>query len=117
EGIMSKRRASHYRSGRSTDWLKIKCIQQGEFVVGGFTDPTNARIGFGALLLGAFNDRHELCYIGSVGTGFSAQRLRTLYQQLREIEVDSSPFVSSPPLDTVRGAHWVKPELVADVEF
>ena len=117
EGIMSKRRSSPYRSGRSTDWLKIKCVQQGEFVVGGFTDPSNARIGFGALLLGAYNDRNELCYIGSVGTGFSAQRLRTLYQQLRELEVDWSPFAYSPLLASIRAPHWVKPELVADVEF
>src|SRR5690606_17098343 len=117
EGIMSKRRGSPYRSGRSTDWLKIKCVQQGEFVVGGFTDPSNARIGFGALLLGAYNDRGELHYIGSVGTGFSAQRLRTLYQELRELEVDWSPFAYSALLASVRAAHWVKPELVADVEF
>jgi len=117
EGIMSKRRTSAYRSGRSTDWLKIKCVQQGEFVVGGFTDPSNARIGFGALLLGAYNDRGELVYIGSVGTGFSAQRLRTLYQQLRELEVDWSPFAYNSLLASVRAAHWVKPELVADVEF
>src|SRR5690606_33800258 len=82
EGIMSKRRSSAYRSGRTTDWLKIKCVQQGEFVVGGFPDPSNARIGFGALLLGASTGRGELWYIGSVGTGFSAPRLRTLYQQL-----------------------------------
>ena len=117
EGIMSKRRASHYRSGRTTDWLKIKCVQQGEFVVGGFTDPSNARIGFGALLLGAYDDRDELRYIGSVGTGFSAQRLRTLYQQLRELETETSPFSFNPSLELVRGAHWVKPELVADIEF
>lgn len=117
EGIMSKRRSSGYRSGRSADWLKVKCVQQGEFVIGGFTDPSNARIGFGALLLGAYNDRSELCYIGSVGTGFSAQRLRTLYQQLREIEVEGSPFAFDGGLEAVRGAHWVRPELVADVEF
>lgn len=117
EGIMSKRRTSHYRSGRSADWLKIKCVQQGEFVVGGFTDPSNARIGFGALLLGAYDDRDELRYIGSVGTGFSAQRLRSLYQLLRELEMETPPFAFSPSLEMVRGAHWVKPELVADIEF
>src|SRR5690606_32241171 len=64
-----------------------------------------------------YNDRNELCYIGSVGTGFSAQRLRTLYQQLRELEVDWSPFAYSPLLASIRAPHWVKPELVADVEF
>src|SRR5690606_3612709 len=109
EGIMSKRRRSHYSSGRSTDWLKIKCVQQGEFVVGGFTDPSNARVGFGALLLGAYDEEQELRFIGSVGTGFSAQRLRSLYQQLREIEVDESAFAYSSLLDGVRAAHWVRP--------
>ncbi|MGB7216916.1 MAG: DNA ligase D [Gammaproteobacteria bacterium] len=117
EGIMSKRRTSHYRSGRSTDWLKIKCVQQGEFVVGGFTDPSNARIGFGALLLGAYDEQGELRYIGSVGTGFSMQRLRTLYQELRELESETPPFAPSATLETVRGAHWVRPVLVADIEF
>src|SRR5690606_15867998 len=117
EGIMSKRRGSRYRSGRSTDWLKVKCIQQGEFVVGGFTDPSNARIGFGALLLGAYNDQNQLCYTGNVGTGFSAQRLRTLYQLLRELETDNSPFDMQGQRPNLRGVHWVKPELVADVEY
>ena len=117
EGIMSKRRTSRYRSGRTTDWLKVKCVQQGEFVIGGYTDPSNARIGFGALLLGAYNEQQELCYIGSVGTGFSAQRLRSLYQQLRELEVDWSPFTFNTPLESVRGAHWIRPDLVVDVEF
>ncbi len=117
EGIMSKRRTSPYRSGRSSDWLKIKCVQQDEFIVGGYTNPSNARIGFGALLLGAYNEQGELCYIGSVGTGFSAQHLRTLYQRLREIEVERAPFAQGRLLDAVRAAHWVRPELVADVEF
>src|SRR5690606_41876954 len=59
----------------------------------------------------------ELRYIGSVGTGFSMQRLRTLYQELRELETETSPFVPSTSLETVRGAHWVRPVLVADIEF
>jgi bifunctional non-homologous end joining protein LigD len=117
EGIMSKRRASHYRSGRTTDWLKIKCIEQGEFVVGGFTDPSSARIGFGALLLGIYNERGQLIYTGNVGTGFSAQRLRTLYQTLRELETDTCPFAAGVQRLSLRGVHWVRPELVADVEY
>jgi bifunctional non-homologous end joining protein LigD len=117
EGIMSKRRASQYRSGRMTDWLKVKCIEQGEFVVGGFTDPSSARIGFGALLLGIYNERGQLVYTGNVGTGFSAQRLRTLYQTLRELETDVCPFAAGAQRLSLRGVHWVRPELVADVEY
>jgi bifunctional non-homologous end joining protein LigD len=117
EGIMSKRRASHYHSGRTTDWLKIKCVEQGEFVVGGFTDPSSARIGFGALLLGVYNERGQLVYTGNVGTGFSAQRLRTLYQALRELETDTCPFAAGAQRLSLRGVHWVRPELVADVEY
>src|SRR5690606_14360708 len=64
-----------------------------------------------------YDDRDELRYIGSVGTGFSAQRLRSLYQLLRELEMETPPFAFSPSLEMVRGAHWVKPELVADIEF
>lgn len=117
EGIVCKRRTSSYRSGRTADWLKVKCIEQSEFVVGGFTDPSSARIGFGALLLGAYDGDGKLAYVGNVGTGFSAQRLRTLYQQLREIEVDACPFSAGGQPLRLRGVHWVRPELVADVEY
>jgi bifunctional non-homologous end joining protein LigD len=117
EGIMSKRRMSRYLGGRTTDWLKIKNVEQGEFVVGGFTDPSSARIGFGALLLGAYDEHGRLNYTGSVGSGFSAQCLRTLYQQLRELETDVCPFVAGTGRFGLRGVHWVRPELVADVEY
>ncbi|HEU4617936.1 MAG TPA: DNA ligase D [Gammaproteobacteria bacterium] len=117
EGIMSKRRVSRYRSGRTTDWLKVKCVEQGEFVVGGYTDPSSARIGFGSLLLGVYDARGQLIYTGNVGTGFSAQRLRSLYQTLRELETDECPFAAGTQRLSLRGVHWVRPELVADVEY
>lgn len=117
EGIMSKRRMSRYLGGRTTDWLKVKNVEQGEFVVGGFTDPSSARIGFGALLLGAFDEHGRLNYAGNVGAGFSAQCLRSLYQQLRELETEACPFAAGTERFGLRGVHWVRPELVADVEY
>ncbi len=117
EGIVCKRRGSAYHPGRTADWLKVKCVEQGEFVVGGFTDPSSARIGFGALLLGAYDEGGRLVYVGNVGTGFSAQRLRSLYHQLRELEVGVCPFAAAGQRLAIRGVHWVRPELVADVEY
>ncbi len=117
EGIVCKRRASPYQGGRTADWLKVKCVEQGEFVVGGFTDPSSARIGFGALLLGAYDEAGRLVYVGNVGTGFSAQRLRSLYHQLRELEIGNCPFDADEQRLKIRGVHWVRPELVANVEY
>ena len=71
EGIVSKRRQSVYRSGRGTDWIKVKCQNHSEFVIGGFTEPGGSRKGFGALLLGYFDQQKRLIYAGRVGTGFS----------------------------------------------
>src|SRR5262249_14096215 len=78
EGIMSKRRAGIYRPGRGLDWLKVKCLQSGEFVVGGYTDPSGSRAGFGALLLGYHDPDGELIRAGKVGTGFDDRTLRSL---------------------------------------
>lgn len=117
EGIVCKRRTARYRSGRTTDWLKMKCVQQAEFVVGGYTKPSNARSGFGALLLGAYTPARQLRYVGSVGTGFSAQQLRNLHRVLRKLESERCPFDEGRHRDAIRGVHWVRPELVADVEY
>lgn len=69
EGIIAKRADSPYRQERTHDWLKVKCLNRQEFVVGGFTDPAGSRTGFGALLLGVYDDS-RLLYCGRVGTGF-----------------------------------------------
>ena len=113
EGIIAKRADSPYVQRRSTDWLKFKCVNRQEFVIGGFTDPHGGRVGFGALLVGYYEDRH-LRYAGKVGTGYDTQTLIELGEQLRTLETTTSPFV-----DPVRekGAHWVRPELVAEVGF
>jgi bifunctional non-homologous end joining protein LigD len=117
EGIVSKRRGSPYIAGRGGDWQKSKCRQTEEFVIGGYTKPEGSRIGFGALLLGYYRAKGELIYAGRVGTGFDTKMLRDLTRRLKEHEQKQSPF-ASPIADIPRkGVHWVRPELVGQVEF
>ena len=115
EGILSKRRDAAHRDGRHPDWRKIRCHQRGEFVVGGFTDPAGSRAGFGALLLGVHEDSGSITYVGRVGTGFSDARLGNLHRRLKALERLASPFAPFP--DVPPTAHWVQPELVAEVTF
>ena len=117
EGIMSKRVDSPYRGGRTSDWLKIKCHQRQEFVIGGYTPPSGSRKGFGALLLGFYEPGTGLVYCGRVGTGFSVQSLREIAKQLKSRAAEKSPFDVAPARAEARGAKWVRPELVAEVEF
>lgn len=116
EGIVSKRADSPYESSRSRSWLKVKCIKRQEFVIGGYTKPSGARVGFGALTLGYYEDG-KLNYCGRVGTGFTSQSLRQLTRQIRELRTDKSPFDNSMSTAERRGVTWVQPELVAEVEF
>ena len=113
EGLIAKRAGSRYRSGRSPDWKKLKCSASQELVIGGWTEPRGARSGFGALLVGV-HDPTGLRYAGKVGTGFDTATLASLYLELLAREIEVSPFV-----DRVREptAHWVRPELVANVAF
>jgi bifunctional non-homologous end joining protein LigD len=116
EGIVSKRVAAPYRSGRVGDWLKAKCVARQEFVIGGFTEGQNARKGaIGALLIGYYQDG-ELRYAGHVGTGFTAKLARELRERLKRIESKKSPF-ASVPAEAKRGAIWVRPDLVGEVEY
>lgn len=120
EGIIAKRRDSPYRGGRSADWLKIKCSQRQEFVIGGYTDPQRSRVGIGALLVGYYEDDGQtLRYAGKVGTGFTTEVLRDLRARLERIERRTSPFQPGEgPRGGVGGAvHWVRPELVAEIAF
>ena len=116
EGMVSKKRGSPYRPGvRGSEWLKTKCFHRQEFVIGGYTDPAGTRLGFGALLLGAY-EHDRLRYVGKVGTGFSDGLLKELAKRLRALEIAAPPFEEDPGR-TPRGAHWVRPELVAEVAF
>jgi bifunctional non-homologous end joining protein LigD len=115
EGIVSKRAASKYSSGRSGDWLKLKCVHEQEFVIGGFTLPSNGSHGVGALLLGYY-DEGKLIYAGRTGTGFTQKTHRVLRDQLDELHQKTSPF-ENVPAEARRGAIWVQPKLVAQVNF
>ncbi len=118
EGMISKRRDQPYQPGRGLDWLKVKCLQVNEYVIGGFTDPKGARTGLGALLVGFHDAAGELHYAGKVGTGFNEQVLRDLSGQLNELEQPKSPFVDlQQKTGDARGAHWVKPQLVGQFKY
>jgi bifunctional non-homologous end joining protein LigD len=115
EGVIAKRMDAPYRAGRGKDWLKIKCIASQEFVIGGWTDPAGSRKGLGAILIGVHEDG-ALRYAGRVGTGFTEQSLRDLSARFAKIATPKSPFSDKPP--GVAGTiHYVKPELVAEVDF
>ena len=115
EGIVSKRAASPYHSGRGGDWLKLKCVHEQEFVVGGFTELANKSHGVGALLLGYYEDG-KLIYAGRTGTGFTQKTHRILRDQLEKLRQTATPF-DNPPAEARKGAIWVKPKLVAQVNF
>ncbi|MEO8133437.1 MAG: DNA ligase D [Betaproteobacteria bacterium] len=116
EGVICKRADSTYEGVRSRNWLKVKCMQRQEMVVGGYTDPQGSRQGFGALLLGHY-DEGGLRFAGKVGTGFDDTVLRKLTAQLKKLEQDETPFVNPPQGYAAKGAHWVLPELVAEIAF
>jgi bifunctional non-homologous end joining protein LigD len=116
EGIVSKRGDKPYRAGRSRDWLKIKCRGQEELVIGGFTDSPTAARNLGALLVGYFREG-QLIYAGRVGTGFDDKALRSLHRTLKKREQPKSPFVRLPAKERRRGVHYVRPQLVAQIEF
>lgn len=114
EGLIAKRADAPYTHGRSKDWLKFKCVNEQEVVIGGFTDPKGGRIGFGALLVGVHEREGELLYAGKVGAGYDDQTLEDLRSRLDSLERKTPPFADPPRGDDV---HWVTPELVAQVGF
>ena len=116
-GIIAKRADSTYASGlRTREWQKIKCIQRQEMVIGGYTEPQGSRKGFGALLLG-YHEDGKLRYAGKVGTGFDDAMLRSLTPELVKREIDKPAFADPPRGYEAKGAHWIRPELVAEIAF
>ena len=114
EGVIGKRTDAPYRGGRSKDWLKLKCVLEQEFVVGGYTDPKGGRAGFGALMIG-YHEDGKLRYGGEVGTGFNKRTLADLAARLAKSETTKSPFADHPK--AYKGEHFVKPKLVCQVGF
>ena len=115
EGLIAKRADAPYQAGRSRDWLKFKCENSQEFVIGGYTDPEGTRHGFGALLIGYQDGSGELVYAGKVGTGFDEATLADLHRQLVRLKRESSPFTRGTLPKS--GVHWVEPVLVGQVGF
>jgi bifunctional non-homologous end joining protein LigD len=123
EGLIAKDARSPYDTGRrSAAWRKLKLLHDQEFVVGGWTEPRQTRQHFGALLLGVYardsrlpTDDSRLMYVGHSGTGFNDAELARVWRLLKAREASESPF--STRIQTNERAHWVRPELVAQVRF
>ncbi len=116
EGVVSKLRDAPYRSGRGKSWIKSKCAARQEFVIGGFVPSSVSRKAIGSLVLGIY-DGGKLRHVGRVGTGFSGAVAATLFRQLDRLRVASSPFDGRLTAEEARQVHYVRPELVAEVEF
>jgi DNA ligase D-like protein (predicted ligase) len=115
EGLIAKRADAPYRAGRGHDWLKFKCENSQEFVIGGYTDPQRSRHGFGALLIGYYDDQGRLTYAGKVGTGFTEATLASLHAALADLEREHPAFARGEL--PRKGVHWVEPKLVGQVGF
>ena len=128
EGLIGKQRDSVYESGRrSGTWIKLKCVTEQEFVIGGFTPPAGARKHFGALLVGYY-DKGNLRFAGKVGSGFDAKLLSTLHKKMRAEERPTTPFTDLPSKQNgewvqgitpsiMRKINWVNPKFVCQVKF
>ena len=123
EGVIAKRKDATYESRRTETWLKLKNKLRQEVVVAGYTDRSSGEAQIGSLLLAVHDEGGQLVYVGNVGTGWNAATAAKLKTQLKKIEVATSPF-GAKPLHQHRWAvrdpaaqHFVKPTLVAEVEF
>jgi bifunctional non-homologous end joining protein LigD len=128
EGLIGKQRNSVYEPGRrSGAWIKLKCVNEQEFVIGGYTPPQGARKYFGAILVGYYKDK-RLMFAGKVGTGFTAKSLSMSHKKLQQEECDHCPFVDLPSRHSgkwlqditpsmMRKMHWVNPVFVAQIKF
>jgi len=114
EGIIAKRAASLYHSGKRTnEWLKIKAGHEQEAIIVGFTEPRGSREHFGSLVLGVY-DRGKLVYVGHSGGGFSREMLATLHARMMKLRTDKKPFTDIPHEDRTT---WIRPRLVCQVKF
>ncbi len=115
EGIVAKRRRSCYIQKRSREWLKMKITQRQECLIGGYTDPKGSREHFGSVILGLYDDQGRLIHVGQAGSGFTQETHADMWRRLEKLKTSRSPFHGR--VQTGRGMHWVKPELVAEIKF
>ncbi|PKA42199.1 DNA ligase D [Rhizobium sullae] len=116
EGVVSKQRDSTYTSGRRGEWIKAKCSQRQELVIGGYVPSTSMKNAIGSLAMG-FYDNGKLKHVGRVGTGYTATVAQDLYERLSKIEQEENSFDDRLTPEERRELVYVKPELVAEVEF
>ncbi|MCF6114282.1 DNA ligase D [Mesorhizobium muleiense] len=116
EGIVSKLRDAAYRAGRSKNWVKSKCSARQEFVVAGYVPSTTSRKAIGSLVLGVY-DHGKLHHVGRVGTGYTAAVAESLFKKLERLRIPSSAFEKRLSADEARQVRYVRPDLVAEVEF
>lgn len=117
EGIISKKKDAPYIQGRTRSWVKVRCVERQEFVIGGYTEPDRGVPGFGALLIGVFDNEGRFIYSGRVGTGFNAHLIIDIWERLKAIEEPGPVFHNPPSGPEAKDVHWVRPELVAEVAF
>ena len=124
EGIVAKRVDAPYTPGNRGLWRKVKCLNQAEFVVVGWSEPEGRRPYLGALLLGYYDPAGRLIYAGRVGSGIDNAELERLWRRLKPLEAERMPLDVAPPRGSRFGSplvlsrvHWVRPELVAEVKF
>jgi bifunctional non-homologous end joining protein LigD len=115
EGIVAKRRSSCYEERRSGDWLKIKIRHRLEAVIGGYTETKGSRTHFGSLVLGLYDKQGRLIHVGQAGSGFNQKSLGEISKVLKTLETNKNPFFGD--VDALRKVSFVKPELVAEIEF
>jgi bifunctional non-homologous end joining protein LigD len=128
EGIIGKQRNSIYEPGRrSGAWIKLKCVNEQEFVIGGYTPPAGSRKYFGAIMVGYYEDK-KLVFAGKVGTGFTAKSLSMLHKKFQAERRDDCPFVDLPSKQNgqwmqgirpsmMRKVHWIDPVFVCEIKF
>lgn len=116
EGIMAKKKNASYVQARTEDWLKLKCHHRQEFIIIGYTAPKGGRKFFGSLLLGIYKNK-KLIYSGHVGTGFSEETLKQLFTTFSALKINTIPLDEKPKDPLGRKIQWLKPEIVAEVEF
>ena len=114
EGLIGKQTDAVYQAGRTRTWIKLKCRLRQDFVIAGYTAPKGSRSGFGALVVGVYEKPRQLVYAGKVGTGFDEEMLTSLMKKLSPLKVRESAL-QNPPRE--KGITWLRPQLVAEVEF
>jgi bifunctional non-homologous end joining protein LigD len=114
EGIVGKLKDSIYSGARTSSWVKLKIVTEVDAVIAGYTEGRGSRKYFGALVLGLYQSQ-ELKFIGSVGTGFTESRQKSIFDKLQPLRTGDSPFEKPPELR--EEVQWIKPELVARVKY